>query len=90
MVTVGSDGAVTIRAVVPGTLRPYLWEAKSSWYSPSRNRANFLVTDSAPGFFNYWQPSPAALAALGRPAGTYHVGPYTVYVYDKNLLADLG
>jgi hypothetical protein len=90
VVTVGSDGAVTIRAVVPGTLRPDLWEAKSSWYDRSRNRANFLVTDSAPGFFNYWQPSPAALAALGRPARTYHVGPYTVYVYDKNLLADLG
>jgi len=90
VVTVGSDGTVTIRAVVPGTLRPYLWEAESSWYSPSRNRANFLVTDSAAGFFNYWQPSPAALAALGRPARTYHVGPYTVYVYDKNLLADLG
>jgi hypothetical protein len=90
VVTVGSDGAVTIRAVVPGTLRPDLWEAKSSWYDPSRHRANFLVTDSAPGFFNYWQPSPAALAALGRPARTYHVGPYTVYVYDKNLLADLG
>jgi hypothetical protein len=90
VVTVGSDGAVTIRAVVPGTLRPYLWEAKSSWYDPSRNSANFLVTDSAPGFFNYWQPSPAALAALGRPARIYHVGPYTVYVYDKNLLADLG
>ena len=90
VVTVGSDGAVTIRAVVPGTLQPDLWEAKSSWYSPSRDRANFLVTDSAPGFFNYWQPNPAALAALGRPARTYHVGPYTVYVYDKNLLADLG
>jgi len=90
VVTVGSNGAVTIRAVAPGTLRPDLWEAKSSWYAPSRNRANFLVTDSAPGYFNYWQPSPAALAALGRPAGTYHVGPYTVYVYDKNLLADPG
>jgi hypothetical protein len=90
VVTVGSDGAVTIRAVAPGTLRPDLWEAKSSWYAPSRNRANFLVTDSAPGYFNYWQPNPAALAALGRPARTYHVGPYTVYVYDKNLLADPG
>jgi hypothetical protein len=90
VVTVGSDGAVTIRAVLPGTLRPDLWEAKSAWYAPSRNRANFLVTDSAPGFFNYWQPSPAALAALGRPARTYHVGHYTVYVYDQNLLADLG
>jgi hypothetical protein len=90
VVTVGSDGAVTIRAVLPGTLRPDLWEAKGSWYHPGPNRATFLVTDSAPGFFNHWQPSPAALAALGRPARTYHVGPYTVYVWNKNLLAGLG
>ena len=32
VVTVGSDGAVTIRAVLPGTLQPDLWEAKGSWY----------------------------------------------------------
>jgi hypothetical protein len=89
-VTVGSDGAVTIRAVLPGTLRPDLWEAKSSWYDPGPNHANFLVTDSTPGFFNHWQPSPAALAAFGRPSRTYHVGPYTVYVWNKNLLAELG
>jgi energy-converting hydrogenase Eha subunit E len=89
VVTVGSDGAVTIRAVQPGTLRPYLWEAKSSWYDASPNHANFLVTSSTPGFFNHWQPSRAALAALGAPARTYHVGPYTVYVWNKNLLAEL-
>jgi len=89
VVTVGSDGAVTIRAVLPGTLQPDLWEAKGSWYDSGPNRATFLVTDSAPGFFNHWQPSPAALAALGRPAKTYHVGPYTVYVWNKNLLAGL-
>jgi hypothetical protein len=89
VVTVGSDGAVTIRAVLPGTLAPDLWEAKGSWYDSGPNRANFLVTSSTPGFFNHWQPSPAALAALGRPARTYHVGPYTVYVYAKNLLAGL-
>ena len=53
------------------------------------NHANFLVARSTPGFFNYWQPNRAALAALGRPVRTYHVGPYTVYVYDKNLLAEL-
>ena len=64
VVTVGSDGAVTIRAVLPGTLQPDLWEAKGSWYDSGPNRATFLVTDSAPGFFNHWQPSPAALAAL--------------------------
>ncbi len=90
VVTVGSDGAVTIRAVLPGTLQPDLWEAEGSWYDSGPNRATFLVTDSAPGFFNHWQPSPAALAALGRPATTYHVGPYTIYVWDKNLLAGLG
>ena len=90
VVTVGSDGAVTIRAVLPGTLQPDLWEAKGSWYDSGPNRATFLVTDSAPGFFNHWQPGPAALAALGRPARTYHVGPYTVYVWNKNLLAGLG
>jgi hypothetical protein len=90
VVTLGSDGAVTIRAVqhVP-RLEPYLWEAKSSWYDPGQNRANFLVTSSKPGFFNHWLPNRAALAALGPPARTYHVGRYTVYVYDKNLLAAL-
>jgi len=89
VVTVGSDGAVTIRAVLPGTLKPDLWEAKSSWYDAAANHANFLVTSSTPGFFNHWQPDRAALAALGPPARTYHVGPYTVYVWNKNLLAEL-
>jgi hypothetical protein len=89
VVTVGSDGAVTIRAVASLPLAPYAWEAKSSWYDPGPNQANFLVTSNAPGFFNHWQPKPAAQAALGRPVRTYHVGHYTVYVYDKNLLAAL-
>ena len=86
VVTVGSRGAVTVRAVLPATLKPDLWESKRSWYDPRAHRATFLVTDSAPGFFNHWQPDPAALAALGRPVRIYHVGTYTVYVFDKNLL----
>jgi hypothetical protein len=89
VVTVGSDGAVTIRAVASRNLAPYLWEAKSSWYDAEANRANFLVTSGAPGYFNHWRPGRAALAALGPPARTYHVGPYTVYVWNKNLLAEL-
>jgi len=87
--TVGSDGAVTIRAVLPGTLAPDLWESKGAWYDPARNQANFLVTSTTPGFFHHWQPNPAALAALGKPSRIYRTGPYTVYVYDKNLLAAL-
>ena len=90
VVTVGSNGAVTIRAVqhVP-RLEPYLWETKRSWYDPGANQANFLVTSKQPGFFHHWRPSPAALASLGRPVRIYHTGPFTVYVYDKNLLAEL-
>jgi hypothetical protein len=90
VVTVGSDGAITIRAVAPGTLQPDLWESKASWYDPGSHQATFLVTDSATGFFNHWQPNSAALAALGPPARTYHDGPYTVYVWDKNLLVLVG
>jgi hypothetical protein len=90
IVTVDSDGAVTVRAVWADTLRPYPWESKASWYDPSSSHATFLVTDSQSGFFNFWQPSPAALARYGPPARTYHVGPYTVFVWDKNLLAGSG
>ena len=82
----GSDGAVTVRAVQP-SLKPYLWEAKGSWYDPGLHRATFLVTDSGAGFFNRFQASAPALAALGPPARTYHVGPYTVMVWNTNLLA---
>jgi len=89
VVTVGSNGAVTIRAVASLPLAPYPWEAKSSWYDPGSNRANFLVTSHGHGYFNHWRPKGAALAALGRPVRTYHTGHYTVYVYDKNLLAEL-
>ncbi len=90
IVTVESGGAVTVRAVWADTLRPYPWESKASWYDPSTNRATFLVTDSQAGFFNHFQPSPAALARYGPPVHTYHVGPYTVFVWDKNLLAGPG
>ena len=89
IVTVGSDGAVAVRAVQP-SLRPYPWEAKGSWYDPGSQRATFLVTDSQAGFFNHWEPSASALAALVPPARTYHVGPYTVLVWNKNLLAGPG
>jgi len=90
IVTVDSDGSVTVRALLPGTLQPDLWESKPSWYDPASYRPTFLVTDSQPGFFHHWMPNPAALAAYGPPAHTYHVGPYTVFVWDKNLLAGPG
>jgi hypothetical protein len=89
VVTVGSDGAVTIRAVGPDKLQPDLWESKPSWYDPTAHRATFLVTDSKPGFFNHWEPNSAALAAFGPPVRTYRVGTYTIYVWNKNLLVQV-
>jgi hypothetical protein len=86
IVTVGSDGAVTIRAV-QSSLRPYLWEAKGSWYDPASQRATFLVTENGTDYFSHWRPSASALAALGPPVRTYRVGPYTVLVWNKNLLS---
>jgi hypothetical protein len=86
IVTVGSDGAVTIRAV-QSSLRPYLWETKGPWYDPASQRATFLVTENGTDYFSHWKPSASALAALGPPARTYHVGPYTVLVWNKNLLS---
>jgi hypothetical protein len=86
IVTVGSDGAVTIRAV-QSSLRPYLWETKGSWYDPASQHATFLVTENGTDYFSHWKPSASALAGLGPPARTYHVGPYTVLVWNKNLLS---
>jgi hypothetical protein len=86
IVTVDSDGRVTIRAVYPGSLRRDWWESKHSWYDPAVHAATFLVTDSAPGFYHYWEPNPVALAGFGLPAATYQVGSYTVYVWNRNLL----
>ena len=81
-----TGGKVTIRAVDPGTLKRDWWESKHSWYDPSVQAATFLVTQDQAGFYNYWEQDPAAQAALGPPLSTYQVGPYTIYVWDQNLL----
>jgi hypothetical protein len=86
IVTVETGGKVTIRAVDPGTLQRDWWESKHSWYDPSVQAATFLVTQDQPGFYNYWEPDPTALAAFGPPKSIYQVGPYTIYVWDQNLL----
>jgi len=86
IVTLDSEGAVTVRAVYPGNLRRDWWESKHSWYRPDSYSATCLVTENMPGFYNYWEPNSVALAAFGRPAGEYAVGPYTIYVWPGNLL----
>jgi hypothetical protein len=91
IVTLDSAGKVSIRALVThgDGLVPYQWESKSTWYDPRSQRANFVVLDSQRGFFNYWEPAGQIRAVFGQPARTYRTGPYTILVWNRNLLSRL-
>ena len=87
IVTVDTGGQVKVRAVVGITaMEPYLWLAKPSWYDPAAQQANFVVLDSTPGYL-YWEPRAVIAKVFGRPAREYNVGPFTVMVWDRNLLS---
>ncbi len=60
--------------------------SNEDWYSPKLHYANFVVLDSEPGYFSHWEPLPLVRKYLGTPARTYHTGPYTIMVWNKNLL----
>ncbi len=90
IVTADTGGRVTIRAVLPDTVQRDSWESKGSWYDRRSDRADFVVFDSQPGFFHRWVPYGPVRAKFGQPARTYHVGQYTIMVWDRNLLAQLG
>ena len=91
VVTVGTGGRVTIRAVTTGggKIVPYRWESNPAWYAPGTQYASFVVLQNQPGFFTEWSPGPEVRATFGAPAQTFHTGPYTVLVWKQNLLAAL-
>ena len=89
IVTVQTDGQVKVRALLKPTLAPDLWLAKPAWYDPAGQQANFVVLSSAPGFTNNWEPRALIGKYFGRPARVYNFGPYTVMVWDRNLLASV-
>ena len=92
IVTLTSGDRIQIRQVKPygGRLVPSTYESKADWYDPDRNTANFVVLSPGvvagyPGF----GPERAVLATFGKPARTYHVGSYTILVWNSNLLSEL-
>jgi hypothetical protein len=103
VITVETGGAVTIRAVTPACLQPYLWEAKSEWYQASQHHANFLLLSNVPGYFDKFAVSSGALLLLnnwyGDPkyvqTGTYKIVngyrqyEYQARVYPVNLLSPM-
>jgi hypothetical protein len=89
IVTVQTGEQVKVRALLKATLGPDLWLAKPAWYDPGTQQANFVVLSSTPGFKNNWEPRALVAKTFGRPAHVYNFGPYTVMVWDKNILSDL-
>ena len=92
IVTLTSGDRVQIRQVKPhgGRLIPSTYESKSGWYDPDRNTADFVVL--SPGVAEYpgFSQERVVLATFGKPAQTYHVGSYTILVWNHNLLTELG
>ena len=90
--TLTSGDRVQIRQVKPyrGRLIASTYESNAGWYDPARNTANFVVL--SPGVAGYpgFSSARAVLATFGKPARTYHVGSYTVLVWNQNLLPELG
>jgi hypothetical protein len=91
VVTLTSGGRVQIRLVNAsgGRLVPSTFEGKAEWYDPHRNTANFVVLFPGGAKYRGFTQEQAVLATFGKPARTYHVGAYTVLVWDKNLLREL-
>jgi hypothetical protein len=91
VVTLTSGNRVQIRqvAVSGGRLVPSGFEEKTQWYDPQRSSANFVVLSPGGGGYPGFTSERATLATFGQPARTYHVGSYTVLVWNKNLLSEL-
>ena len=88
VVTLDSEGAITMGSVTPrrgGRLAPRHWEQDMRIFDPADHSANFVVL--APD-------SPMSerdvLATFGPAAHVYRFETYTILVWHKNLLPELG
>jgi len=89
IVTVDTGRRVQVRALMQFTMQRDLWESTYAWYVPRGQYANFVVFESLPGFFYHWEPRALVHRYFGDPARTYNFGPYTVMVWNRNLLPEI-
>lgn len=89
--TLDSGGRVHLVGVSWGADKsvPRIYQSDVSWYDPTLHYANFIVNTGADKPKALIPPGDW-LTAFGPPAKTYHYGPYTILVWNKNLLAGLG
>ena len=95
LITLDSGGRVAVRTVAWQLPKPVPrdFESRASWYDPKLNYANFVLVnslDAKPGQNRLIIPFRDILALAGRPAHTYHYKTFTIWVWNHNLLDDLG
>ena len=88
-VTIDGNGKVAVRALMQYTMRRDLWMSDEDWYNPAKYYANFIVLDSQPGYFTHWEPTALVEKYFGTPDRVYHDGPYTIEVWNHNLLPEI-
>jgi hypothetical protein len=87
-VTVDSSGKLTMLAIgIHGwnrRLAPDQWETDVRLDNPATHTANFVVAGP-----DRIVPVALEIKQFGKPAHTYRYGPYTIMVWNKNLLGEL-
>ena len=88
--TLASGGHIQVSPVCAtrGRFLAERWESEYSWYDPRRRQASFLILGGQAAACND-ATAAQARSAFGPPARSYQVGPYTVLVWHRNLLARL-
>jgi hypothetical protein len=99
IITLDSGGRVAMRTaswLTTGAV-PRAFESEASWYDPRTSYANFVLSNTAdgnsgptPGQGVSVVPMRDILPFAGPPAHIYHYKTFTIMVWNKNLLADLG
>ncbi len=76
-------------AAVPSGVVRGGWESDAAWFDARRHTATFTVLPPGRSGVTYpWTYD--VRAAFGQPARIYYAGGYTVLVWDRNLLGELG
>jgi hypothetical protein len=88
-VTVDSNGKCQVRALTDHTAQQDGWMSDGRWYDSLKHYADFIVLDSIPGYYNHWEPFALIKKYFGVPAQVYRTGPYTIEVWNRNLLPDI-
>lgn len=89
---VESGNGVQVRAIRPArdgrkNLVIVAWETDSSWYSPSRHDARFVIADQSTGHGHF--RAAAFERYLGRPVAIHRVAGVLILIYQRNLLKQI-